>query len=201
MILSAGIPRNDVRDLKNLGARVDDVLLRMVSAAQFITQKHIRFHSTGKSVGRLSARFGRTARGNLARSWQAEPATIVKGAVHGRLYSNHPGARILEGGDTIRPKKAGALAIPIHPLADRKTPADFTRASKGNPYGGTSLIKTARGVFIILNERRKTTFLFILKKSVTIPPHRYITNAVADATPEIDEVIRKGIQISIGGRP
>lgn len=197
MILSSRIGRNDTRDLERLGASVDSDLLKMVSAAQFVALKHIRRHSSGATVGKRSERFGRTARGNLARSWLAEPARRDQGGIKGPLYSNHPGSRILEEGGTITPTRAGALAIPIHPLADRKTPGDFTR---GSGIGETSLVKTARGAFIVLHEAASSAFLFILKSSVTIPPYRYLTNAIRDAGPEIDTITNNGIRLSIGGR-
>ena len=172
--------------VKALETGLTEATVKQVRLAGIILQKHLRLHSTGKTVGQ--GRGIHTKRGNLGRSWQVEDVKESGGKASAVVASNHPGAKILETGGTIRPTKAKFLTIPVHPMADRRTIRDF-------PQG--ALVKTKRGLIFILPERRQSVILFALKKSVQIPAFQYITNAIGDAKPEVDRATDGAIDLAI----
>lgn len=172
--------------MKALELGVKEETVAGVRKAAFITQKHLRLHSSGKTVGQ--GRGIHTKRGNLARSWQV--GDIEKGSdghASAVVGSNHPGAKILETGGPINAKKK-FLTIPVHPMADRRTIRDF-------PTG--VFVQTRRGLIFILPEAKQSTVLFVLRRSVQIPAFGYVSAAVTDAKPEVFKATDGAIDLAI----
>jgi hypothetical protein len=172
--------------LKAIELGVSTERVRMLRKAGVVLQKHLRLHSAGKTVGQ--GRGVHTKRGDLARRWLVEDVRGLGEYASTRVTNNHPGAAILEFGDTIRPKRARFLTVPIHPFADRKTAGDFPNAV---------LIKARSGLFLILPTATRSTILFKLVKSVRIPAYRYITNAINDARPEVAQVTDDSVTLAV----
>lgn len=94
---------------------------------------------------------------------------IDKAKMEGRVGTKHPGARLLEYGGTIQPKKAKFLAIP---LPGAETKAGVRR--KPRDYTGTFFVKTSTGL-VLMGSRvagAKAEPLFAMKRSATIKPKR-----------------------------
>jgi phage gpG-like protein len=77
--------------------------------------------------------------------------------------ANVPYARIQHEGGIIKPARAKFLAIPLTPKAKLFKPRD---------YPGTTFIR--KGIIFLSVEGKEPEALYALKKSVTLPPRRYM---------------------------
>jgi len=77
--------------------------------------------------------------------------------------------RLLQEGGKILPKRARALAVPIHKDAIGKRPKDFADLQYVPRKGRAPLLVRESG-----KRNVRTTVMFILLRSVTIHPHPYL---------------------------
>ena len=151
--------------------------------------------------------------GGLAKSWVPRTGAEVKiettaiGA-KGYLASNHPASRIQNVGGEVTPKTAKYLAIP---LDDAKTKSGVPRWASPREVPGLSVIpvrgrlylvrKTGTGTAIKGGRIRRTAakieWLFLLVKSVTVPPSRYIDRATASTIANTPGIMNAVMQEAI----
>jgi hypothetical protein len=111
--------------------------------------------------------------GQMALSFKQDPDGAVDGQSLDSFrlteYSTHPGVLVQEKGATIGPVKGSHLAIP---LAAAKTSSGVKRGGVRS-FSDTFVRKSKAGNLIVFQRNgkgEKPTPLFLLRKSVTIPP-------------------------------
>jgi phage gpG-like protein len=112
--------------------------------------------------------------GALARSWRISQVMRGKGGLNiaVKLATSSAYARIHEFGGVIRPKRAKALAVPIHPHAKNHSPREFSNLQFIPRKGRAPLLVRAASTKTGKNARLEV--MYILLKSVTIPKRTYI---------------------------
>lgn len=123
--------------------------------------------------------------GNLARSFYGTGVEPEEGGYAARIGSRAVYARIQEEGGTVRPVKAGALAIPIAAnLTPRGVPRFPSPADLKEAYGANNvfLLKRQGQTPLLMAKTGKTDKsakpFFALKKSVDVPASHYITQTL-----------------------
>lgn len=135
-------------------------------------------------------------------SWTSAASITGDGTnVVGVVGSAHPASRIQELGGTIRPVKAGALAVPLTPEAKRHRPREldlFIVQGAGRRPGGAAFLVRQRGK----GRTRKLEYLYMLLQSVTLPATRYLTKAQERAEGEVVALVggRVSVAIQSGGK-
>ncbi len=133
--------------------------------------------------------------GALARSWQVEsnsnPLLPISVAIKSQ---GTPYAVIQEKGGTVTPKKAQWLTIP---LDANKTKGGDTRMSATRAFKSGAFVFTSKAGNKIIGQRdgKNIVPLFVLKKSVTIPPRLGFEEQAAITATEIktglDKILEK----------
>lgn len=130
-----------------------------------------------------------SGRGNLARSFV--PARFIEKSdkkVSAGALSDLPQAHILDKGGTIRPRTAGALAIPLSGRAKNLWPRDW-------PQDKLQLIKNKKTGKALLAEvtgtgsSKKTTWHYVLKDEVSIRGRGYIDEAQRKAEEPVGKIM------------
>ena len=103
-------------------------------------------------------------------------------------------ARVQERGDTITPKRAKMLAIPL-PLA--KTPAGVSRYKSPRDVDGLVLIRSGAGNLILL--KPGVGPYYVLKRKVTIRPKWYLRDAMRTAAKKMPAEVRKAFKMTLVG--
>ena len=183
--IKINIDWENLRERKKwLDAYIGKTVMKLVNTVTLATQKHIRQDLFGVYPGGTTATTLSTRSGKLKKSVVNIPATregdIIRGAigigtVYGRVHFGKAGQVT-----TIRPVRAGALAIPL-PAA-----MDSHGVARGSPrdksiYGETFLGKSKAGNMIIFGKllyvkgaksgqaKGGLKPLFVLKQSVSVP--------------------------------
>lgn len=115
--------------------------------------------------------------GNLAGSIEAKPVSWNKV----RIGTNVVYAAIHEFGGKIKAKNAGALTIPLTKEARLKTAGDFP---------DLFILKTKKNTFLARNkEDGQIEFVYLLKKSVTIPARPYLRPALYNNKKQVMRIL------------
>jgi len=140
-------------------------------AALFMGDEIAKSITTGKygvktDTGRLRSSFAQGDQNNIF------SLTNFSGGVLGTIGSNVKYAAIQERGGTIVPKNAGALAIPINDEARHRKPRSFNLKMIKRQGRPPLLVRDVGGKF------KRSDIMYVLKKSVRIPPHYYMRNTM-----------------------
>lgn len=130
----------------------------------------------GTGPASLSVRSGALLR-SIAKSIQVRGKFSFGGEVTGQIGSPLIYASTQEFGATITPKRAKWLTVPLPAALDSR---GIMKLPKARDYPRTFVQRSRKGNLIIFQKRgkRKIVPLFVLKKSVTIPPRLNMSNAV-----------------------
>ena len=137
-------------------------------------------------------------RGELARSFHSRFLGWQGGDVSAEAYSDLVYARIQEDGGVIRPKHRKALAVPIR-LAKvprgkwpRHFPAEGPQSLHFIPRRGRAPLLAQ----VKRNKKGETVSvkpLFVLLRSVTIKPQRYVARTAKRVAPEVERLIAEAL--------
>lgn len=107
--------------------------------------------------------------GKFQQSWSAN-VKIHGDQVSVMVDSSHVASKIHQYGGIIRPVRAKALTIPVHPSAKGKAAGSFP---------DLFLLRTSKGAFLMRGGRgqRKPQLMYVLKKSVKIPKRLHVIEA------------------------
>lgn len=141
-------------------------------------RRYLRGFAQGTMAKRIAGRPGLINRtGALRRSFGT--AVTGEGSIEswvGTVYTTSPYARIQEFGGTVTPKKSQFLTIP---LAGARTGAGATRGG-ARSFPNTFFAKSRAGNLLMFQKQgKKIVPLFVLKKSVSIPPRLGMMSAWA----------------------
>lgn len=131
--------------------------------------------------------------GGFQKSWGAN-ITIYGDDVSVTVGSSHIASKIHQYGGTIRPVRAKALTIPIHPSARGKAARDFS---------DLFLLRTSKGAFLMRGGRGKAKpqLMYVLKKSVTIPKRLWVLESFKKyGIPMIGRAIVRNVKLTMGGK-
>lgn len=133
-------------------------------------------------------------RGELARSFHSRFVGFTGGDISAEAYSEKVYARIQEDGGVIRPKTRRALAVPLRMAKvtrgkwPRHYPQEGPQALHFIPRRGRAPLlaqvkKNAKGETVSVKP------LFVLLRSVTIKPKRYVARTAERIGPEVQRIV------------
>lgn len=131
--------------------------------------------------------------GGFQKSWSAD-VKIRGDQVSVTVDSSHIASKIHQYGGIIRPIRAKALTIPVHPSARGKAAGDFP---------DLFLLRTSKGAFLMRGGRGKARpqLMYVLKKSVTIPKRlRIIESFKRSGVPMIGRAIVRNVKLTMRGK-
>lgn len=173
--------------LKAIDAGMKPALADAIHRAALLVERAVK-------QGQLSGKQGKTTgldvgTGQLRASFSSAVFYVGERLV-GIVGSPLVYSRIHEEGGTIKPVKAGALTIPLTPEAHIRKARDFDDLFIWkNPDTGKA--------FLAQGDDAKLTLHYLLMKSVTIPPRRYLTKAMKAAKADVLQLVGKGVSVVI----
>ena len=148
--------------------------------------RHGRSWPGGTSGKSLSRRSGRLVE-SIAASVRVSGKFSQGGEVRGQIGSPLIYANIQEVGGTIRPTRAQYLTVPLPAALNSNGTMKFPSARH---YPKTFVQRSRRGNLIIFQKQGRSIIpLFVLKKSVRIPPRLNLGVAVAAGTKALGDRI------------
>lgn len=127
-------------------------------------------------------------RGELARSFHSRFVGFTGGDISAEAYSEKVYARIQEDGGVIRPKHRKALAVPISSakVPRGKWPRHFP---KEGPQALHFIPRRGRAPLLAQVRGGRVKPLFVLLRSVTITPKRYVARTSERIAPEVQRIV------------
>lgn len=153
----------------------------------------------GTGTSTLSKRTGRLVE-SIAKSVRVTGKFSGAGEVRGQIGSPLVYASTQEFGATIRPKRAKWLTVPLPAAMDKR---GIMLLPKARDYPRTFIAKSRKGNLLIFQKigKRKIIPLFVLKKSVKIPPRLNLGKALElGSKPFGDRVVEKVFREFQAGR-
>ncbi len=135
----------------------------------------------GEAVSRVSVKTG-ALKDSIKHEYEITADSLIV-----RVGSNLEYAAIQEFGGDIKPDKAGALTIPIHPDAKNKRAPDFP---------DLFIVKTDTNTFLARKKGKKgIEFLFLLVKKATIPARPFIGPVLYSNADRIESIIIRALGV------
>jgi len=161
-------------------------------------RRYLRGFAQGTMAKRITGRPGLINRtGALRRSFGT--AVTGEGSVDtwaGTVYTTSPYARMQEFGGTQTPKKSQFLTIP---LASARTGAGASRGG-ARSFSNTFFAKSKAGNLLMFQKQgKKIVPLFVLKKSVSIPPRLGMRSAWEQDVDARRAVLAKATKAALDG--
>lgn len=125
--------------------------------------------------------------GNLARDWRVEPRDELTFVAINRM----PYAAIHEYGDTVRPKTAKALAIP---MGEALTAGGVPRFTGPRAVPGLFVYKSDGKAYLARSVDKRLEVLYALRSSVVIPARRYATKAGESVRDKVTAEIERAMK-------
>lgn len=164
------------------------------SVALALQQRHGNPWPGGTTASTLSRRSGKLI-ASIPESVRVYGGSL--GDIEGLIGSAEPYARIQETGGTIYPVKAQWLTVPLPAaLNSDGTPKKAT----AREWDNTFIIKSKAGNLIIVQKNGADLIpLYVLKKSVTIPPRMKMRETVEVGIPYFQELAVEAMVKTIQG--
>lgn len=199
--LSKSPPGLEIRDLEET---FNAKSLEFLAQAMPILQEAITVSIADNWLSVTRARGPRT--GNLMASFRPSIVDNQDGTLSGGVFSDLVYARIHEEGGEIRPRRSKWLTIPLKRFPVGTSARDHTdlqlvKSKKGGLFlarpSRTQRIMKGSGLRPIV---RGDELLWMLRKSVTITPKRYLKRAAEAAIPVLEDLAREFWGDAIMGR-
>jgi hypothetical protein len=181
VVFEFGLVTRNIKRLrfKKLRQRVEAATLEMV--------KHLKISAMRNLTKSKGKGYKQRKRGTLSQS--ITPGRVIRrgDSFIGSAHTNKKYAQIQEEGGTIRAKSAQALTIP---LPGKLRPKAKTLEASGDTFIHKDVIFLKTG-----KTKEEIIPIYVLRRSVTIPPSRWITKAQKQATPRVAQILTKGLDV------
>lgn len=184
----------DFMDKHVIGERMKKAISRGVRKALAITQKVHKTEVIGTRIGPSLGDVWTKRTGEASRSFHI---AMEPGATTGAYGSELARVGVLEMGTQaalggpLRPRRAKYLAIPT----DRARVGVGRAVSPKDWPEGSLVFVVSRGGNPLLLDPRTGEVMFVLRRSVTIPPHPTLDKTIARAQPATDAAMMEAVEI------
>jgi phage gpG-like protein len=173
--------------LKALARKIPFVTIDAMRKSAALVERQIKENLTGGSPLQVQT-------GTLRASYSSRVFNVSSG-VRGVVGSPVQYAAIHEHGGRITPKRARALTVPIAPETKRRKASDFPGMFVWKHHEGEG------GAYLVLpTPGGGFKLMFQLRRSVFIPPRRYVSQALRTTGPKVVALVGNKIGQTVQGR-